>query len=216
MAVLNGELYILGGSKNDDNVFTGGPPLRIYFNDVWKSADGSEWDLLTDNAPWQARAGGVLVTRGDYLYLIGGEEGFICEPLPDCELPYFNDVWRSADGANWELVTEAAEWTPRPGHQCGVIQDQFICFGGFGFPDNPIDVWVSEDGATWTLLIDPPWDATLSGQIKYDFDIIVTDPYGLDVDPAIYTFGGDRETFDFEDPENYLRIDDDIWRFSLP
>lgn len=53
-------------------------------------------------------------------------------------------------------------------------------------------------------------------QLKYDFDIIVTDAYGLDPAPAIFTFGGDRETFDFDDPENYLRIDDDIWKFSLP
>ena len=40
--------------------------------------------------------------------------------------------------------------------------------------------------------------------------------YSLDPAPAIFTFGGDRETFDFDDPENYLRIDDDIWKLSLP
>jgi hypothetical protein len=44
----------------------------------------------------------------------------------------------------------------------------------------------------------------------------VTDPYDAQGDPAIYTFGGDRETFDFNDPVNYLRIDDDIWRFAPP
>lgn len=96
------------------------------------------------------------------------------------------------------------------------IQDQFICFGGFGFPKNPVDVWVSDDGARWTLLSTPPWHANGSDDIKYDFDIIVTDAYSLDPKPAIYTFGGDRETFDFSDPLNYLRIDDDIWKFSLP
>jgi hypothetical protein len=30
----------------------------------------------------------------------------------------------------------------------------------------------------------------------------------------ILTVGGDRETFDFEDPENYLRIEDDTWMFA--
>jgi hypothetical protein len=47
-------------------------------------------------------------------------------------------------------------------------------------------------------------------------DVIVTDADSLDPAPAIFTFGGDRETFDFDDPENYLRIDDEIWKFSLP
>ncbi len=216
VAVLNDELYVMAGSKNDDSAITGGPPLRIYFNDVWKSSDGSEWTQVTVAADWSPRAGAVVVTRGDYLYMLGGEFGFLCDPLPDCEQPYLNDVWRSRDGASWEMVTSSAGWAPRPGHQCGVIQDSFICFGGFGVPDNPTDVWVSDDGATWELLDAPPWNARGPEDIKYDFDIIVTDPYDARGDPAIYTFGGDRETFDFSDPVNYLRIDDDVWRFALP
>ena len=31
----------------------------------------------------------------------------------------------------------------------------------------------------------------------------------------IYTFGGDRETFNFADPLNYLNVDNDVWKFSL-
>ena len=27
---------------------------------------------------------------------LGCEDGFLCEPQPNCELPYFNDVWRYA------------------------------------------------------------------------------------------------------------------------
>ena len=30
----------------------------------------------------------------------------------------------------------------------------------------------------------------------------------------IITVGGDRETFDFTDPENYLRVDNDVWSFA--
>jgi hypothetical protein len=33
---------------------------------------------------------------------------------------------------------------------------------------------------------------------------------------AIYTFGGNRETFDFFDPTQWQNIDNDVWRFSLP
>ena len=212
--VLNGEIYVLGGSVNDDTSIVGGPPLRVYFNDVWKSADGAQWQQLTDNAPWTKRAGAELVTKGDYLYLLGGEEGFLCDPLPTCELPYFNDVWRSKNGADWELVTPAAGWSARPGHQCGVVGGTFSCFGGFGLAENPVDVWTSEDGADWQLLTTPPWNARSGEDIKYDFDIIVIDD--ADAGSAIYTFGGDRETFDFDDPLNYLRVDADVWVFTNP
>ena len=214
--VLNDEIYVLGGSVNDDDAIIGGPPQRIYFNDVWKSADGRDWQQLTASAPFSKRAGAELVTSGEYLYVLGGEQGFLCQPEPDCELPYFNDVWRSKDGVEWEQVTAAAGWSPRPGHQCGVIREQFVCFGGFGLPENPVDVWSSEDGAAWQLLTAPPWNARSGEDIKYDFDIIVTDSDSIDPRPAIYTFGGDRETFDLDDPLNYLRIDDDVWVFTLP
>jgi hypothetical protein len=214
--VLNDEIYVMGGSQNDDSAIVAGPSPRIYFNDVWKSADGSNWTRLTDNAAWAPRAGAVLVVKDNFLYLLGGEDGFTCEPLPGCEAPYFNDVWRSADGENWELVTASAAWVARPGHQCGVIQSSIICFGGFGLVQNPVDVWVSEDGAAWRQLSGAPWNAQSPEDIKYDFDAFVINPDSAYPTPAIYTFGGDRETFDFSDPLNYLRVDDDVWRFALP
>ncbi len=202
------ELYIFGGSVNDDSSITPTGPLRIYFNDVWKSADGVTWTEMTPEAPWEKRAGAVVVVKGDFMFLLGGEAGFICAPEP-CEPPYFNDVWRSSDGATWELVTDSAGWSPRPGHQCAVVSDTIVCFGGFGLDENPRDVWISSDGATWEQVSDSPWNATASEEVKYDFE-------AFSLDGAIYTFGGDRETFDTEDPENYLRVDNDVWEFSLP
>ena len=41
----------------------------------------------------------------------------------------------------------------------------------------------------------------------------------LNVPPILasnFTFGGDRETFDFTDLTNYLNVDNDVWRFSPP
>ena len=132
-------------------------------------------------------------------------------PLPDCDAPYFNDVWRSVDGATWELVSPSAGWSERPGHQCEVLRRDFVCFGGFGLIENPMDVWSSSDGREWKLLADPPWNAQDQTQVKYDFDSITVNNNGS---PMIMTFGGDRETFDFADPENYLRIDNDVWIFG--
>lgn len=223
-AVFQGEIYVMGGSFNDDPAIIGGPPERVYFNDVWKSGDGVNWEMMTEEAPWAKRAGGIAVAKAGYLYLVGGEDGFTCIPGLRCP-PYYNDVWRTKDGATWELVTAAADWAPRPGHQCLVLRNQFVLFGGFGLspdpenpflPSNPMDIWVSDDGADWEMVSDSPWNAMEPGDIKYDFDALVAGGGGVGQKPAIFTFGGDRETFNFFDPFNYLRVDDDVWRFAPP
>lgn len=217
--VFRGETYVMGGSFNDDPDVIGGPPTRVLFNDVWKSANGRDWVQLTENAPWDPRAGADLVVKNGYIYLLGGEFGFTGSPPP-----YFNDVWRTRDGRNWELVTESARWSPRPGHTCDVLRNTIVCFGGFGQstdpadpfkPANPMDVWVSKDGARWMQVSDSPWNATKPSEVKYDYDTIVA-PAGRDGRGlAIYTFGGDRETFNFFDPTQWLNVDNDVWRYSL-
>ena len=103
--VFNGEIYVMGGSYNDDPDVIGGPPTRVLLNDVWKSKNGRDWTQLTDSAPWDPRAGADLLVKNGYLYLLGGEFGFVGFPPP-----YFNDVWRTRDGINWELVTASAGW----------------------------------------------------------------------------------------------------------
>ncbi|MGA1051167.1 MAG: hypothetical protein ACO3WU_02615 [Ilumatobacteraceae bacterium] len=211
--VVGDHIYVLAGSQNDDSSIVGsGGPARIYFNDVWRSTDGADWELMTDAAPWEPRAGGATVERDGLLFLFGGEDGFTCEPLPDCDPPYFNDVWVTSDGATWVEVTESAGWSPRPGHVCNLVGNQFLCFGGFGLLENPTDMWISADGATWQELPATPWGSDDPTAMRYDFDSIVIDDDG----PIILTFGGDRETFDFADPDNYLRIENDVWAFSPP
>ena len=72
-----------------------------------------------------------------------------------------------------------------------------------------MDIWVSRDGERWRQVSDSPWNATSSEEIKYDFE-------AFSLDGVIYTFGGDRETFNIPDPTNYLRVDNDVWRYALP
>lgn len=219
--VFRNEIYVLGGSaKNDTAIIGPGGAPRDYFNDVWKSRNGVDWIEVTPAAPWDPRAGAALTVKGGYLYLLGGEDGFLCEPFfPGCDLPYFNDVWRTRNGADWELVTDSAGWSPRPGHVCETLSSRIICFGGFGqntfdpfAPANPMDMWESEDSENWTQVASTPWNATNPAEIKYDFDSLVVKNAGRD--PAIYTFGGDRETFDFTDPLQPLNVDNDVWRFG--
>jgi len=223
--VHRGEIYIMGGSFNDDPAVIGGPPTRVYFNDVWKSRNGRDWIKMTGNAPWAPRAGAITVVKNGYIYLLGGEDGFVCLPSsPRCP-PYYNDVWRSRNGTDWEMVTASAEWPSRPGHQVVVLKNYFVLFGGFGLstdpndpfkPSNPMDVWVSKNGKHWIQVSDSPWNAATPEEIKYDFDALVIRKGWFRGRSSIYTFGGDRETFDFTDLNNFLNVDNDVWRFSPP
>lgn len=222
--VHRGAFYVMGGSFNDDEAIGPGGPARIYFNDVWKSRNGRDWEQVTDGAPWEARAGARVVSKNGYMYLIGGEFGFICQPQP-CDPPYFNDVWRSRNGVDWELVNGNAPWSPRPGHVVVVLRNHMVLFGGFGLsedpadpfaPANPMDVWISRNGEVWEEISGAPWNAGSPADIKYDFDALVARGGPGSRGNAIYTFGGDRETFDFTDPFNYLNVDNDVWKFFLP
>ena len=123
-------------------------------------------------------------------------------------------MWVTTDGTTWEPVTDSAGWSPRPGHVCELVGNQFVCFGGFGLVENPTDMWASVDGAEWTELEQVPWASEDPTAMRYDFDALVVDV--ADVGPTVLTFGGDRETFDFTDPENYLRVDNDVWSFAPP
>ena len=223
-----GAIYVLGGSQGDD-ASTGGSG-RVLFNDVWMSRDGSNWTEVTGEAPWEPRAGAAVVSKDGFLYLLGGEKGFTCgfDPASPCQPAtatlYFNDVWRSRDGASWQRVTPAAGWSPRPGHQCVVLLDEIVCFGGYGevpglppVPANPVDVWTSRDGKWWSQLgspAAPPWNGTSPADMRYDFDALVFSGGGLGLRPSIMTFGGDRERFGLPTNVNALLVENDVWRLS--
>jgi hypothetical protein len=224
--VKDGWIYVLGGSNGDD-VAIGGSG-RVLFDDVWRSRDGRSWQRVTANAPWAARAGGALVVKDGYLYLLGGEDGFLCTVgAGGLQCPYFNDVWRSRNGADWKQLTPSASWTARPGLQSQVLGDTIVVFGGFGWPalsdpaqppgpgnpflpGHPTDQWASRDGAKWTRLAGSPWNAAGPADIKYDFDSLVVRSGLFGLRQSILTFGGDRE-ISFVNPDPGA-VDSDVWR----
>ena len=227
--VHKGAIYVMGGSQGDD-ASTGGSG-RVLFNDVWMSRDGKSWTEVVGSGPrWSPRAGAAVVSKDGYLYLLGGERGFSCgfDPTSPCQPAtatlYFNDVWRSRDGAQWEQVTAAAGWSPRPGHQCVVLVNQIVCFGGYGevpgippVPANPTDIWASRDGHTWTELAppaSPPWNGSSPADMRYDFDALVFSGGRAGLPPSIMTFGGDRERFGLPEEVNAFLLENDVWQFG--
>ena len=132
----HGRLYVLGG-------LTDGSKRR---NDVWSSADGKNWSRETDDADWTRREKHQALSHHGRLYVLGGygdlENG-----------SYFrNDVWSSADGKNWSLETDDAEWDERDSHQALSHNGRLYVLGGDDGDDRLNDVWSSADGEEWALI----------------------------------------------------------------
>ena len=129
----------------------------------------------------------------------------------------WSDVWRSDDlGETWSQILangDDTSWSGRAYFQTMVQDGEMLMIGGqdYRLVENPTDLWWIVDGVEWTLDDETPWIAEDPSDIRYDFDSITADGDGNEV---IMTFNGDCETFDFEDPDNCLRVDSDVWPFG--
>jgi hypothetical protein len=204
-----------------------------------------EWTLVNDDAPWARRAGLQVVELRDRLYLMGGRTP-LQSPIPGASIIWDDVWASDDHGKNWRPLVgpgeegigplqrrlalarrgalgsgdrlgrlDASAGTPVCGRPrpVRVLRRLWPSRSPLAPPANPSDVWVSRTGAFWEQVSDSPWNATSPDSIKYDFDALVVNGRR---GPAILTFGGDRETFNFGDPLNYLRVDNDVWRFSAP
>jgi hypothetical protein len=95
--VLHGRMWILGGGTYDTTL----RPERLYYNDVWSSADGVEWKQHVEHAPWAPRQYHDVAAFDGRMWVFEG---------------YFkgnrNDAWHSADGVHWSEVPQTP-WAPR-------------------------------------------------------------------------------------------------------
>jgi len=97
-AVKDGRIWILGGGTYDTP--TKG---RLFFNDVWSSADGKTWKQHVKEAPWHARQYHDVAVWDDKLWVM---EGYHVKGGNR------KDVWYSADGEKWMEVPNTP-WKPR-------------------------------------------------------------------------------------------------------
>lgn len=140
--VFKGRMWILGGIE--DYYFGDASNLK---NDVWSSADGKDWKLETEKAPWAPRAYHAAVVHNDRIWVFGGGNYV---PKYGVE----TDVWSSADGVHWEKVLDQTPWSPRLWFSSVVYRDRIWVLGGWS--NNPArnhgDVWYSRNGRDWKEL----------------------------------------------------------------
>ncbi|CAN5248550.1 kelch repeat-containing protein [soil metagenome] len=131
--VFNSKIWLLGGCDGKD-----------YYNDVWNSADGVSWTKVSQRAAWSPRNIGITIVFKNRIWMIGG--GVIDgEPTNN---PKSNDeIWSSADGIDWTLVTDQAHMsalgTP-------IVFDEKLWLVGANRNGNfARSSLVTNDGVTW-------------------------------------------------------------------
>jgi len=147
--VMGGRMWVMGG-------FTATAITR----DVWSSYDGVVWTEVTTHANWSPRFSMAIETIANPgtpedpgIFVLTGGGTYTGDGVV-----HYNDVWTSADGANWNLLTASSSWTPRARHAMAALRDAdgkvtLLLAGGESVNgDTVADVWYSADnGASWIL-----------------------------------------------------------------
>ncbi|MHB9131006.1 MAG: Kelch repeat-containing protein [Armatimonadota bacterium] len=121
-ALLHDRLWLLGGGTYDTEQY----PERLFYHDVWSTADGIHWDCHTEQAPWSPREYHDVAVFDDKLWVLEG-----------WNYGNRNDVWYSSDGVHWFELPDTP-WAPRHAASVYVYQDALWMVAGNNMTS---DVW---------------------------------------------------------------------------
>ena len=135
----NGEYWFLGGAEAFSR------PRRTYYNDIWKSSDGKNWQKVVDNAPWEERSDFNLFAYDNKLWLIGGDNN------NKAGTTWYNDVWSSDDGITWTQVIQHGPWETRNSMSVTTHNNKMYLIGGHSLMSWHAyqDIWESSNGKDW-------------------------------------------------------------------
>lgn len=119
--------------------FIGGEDQTMRYSDIWNTEDGVHWVKQRDSMPFGKRIHGKVVELNGKLYLLN------------------NDVWTSADGLEWQLLTpEIVKGQETFGYQALVYDNKIWLIGCNRNGQFLSKVMYSDDGKHWKDL-DAPW-----------------------------------------------------------
>src|SRR5947209_8583017 len=109
--VFRDKIWIMGGQTVP---YIAAAP-EAFYRDIWNTSDGVHWERVVPREPyWPQRGliGGSAVFKNRIWVLGGGT--YDTQKTPTRK--FYNDVWSSADGVNWQRYVRFAPWAPREYH----------------------------------------------------------------------------------------------------
>ena len=116
----------------------------------WLSGSGAVSNPMPVSANrFSERIGHAALFFNNRYWVIGGATPTIGSPIASANAKA--DIWSSADGKTWELVTSSAPFGARWFHQSVVYNNKIWVIGGIKSSNGLAnDVWSSSDGVTWS------------------------------------------------------------------
>ncbi|MCC6145497.1 MAG: hypothetical protein IT368_16950 [Candidatus Hydrogenedentes bacterium] len=145
-ASFQNQIWIVGGGQSDLGAT----------DEIWSSANGAQWVKEGVICYCAVFSDAALVKHTDQLWACGGfrasfgpGEKSKTIPIQWDEDVLLNDVWTTANGADWQQVTPGADWSARAGHALVSIAGKLWVIGGIGRDGVLGDIWSSVDGIAW-------------------------------------------------------------------
>jgi len=116
----DGKLWVIGGMIDDPE----DAGRIISTNDAWYTTDGKNWTEVESNESWPGASSHRVFTYDRYMWIFGGRRN-------DPGGRMVNELWRSLDGINWELMeVKNDDWYPRYDYAFAVYDDHIWVIGG--------------------------------------------------------------------------------------
>ena len=128
------------------------------------------WEMVATSSPWEARDSHEVYEFAGKLWLTSGlnansTPGAGTVNVNYEKAKYFNDIWSTADGVNWTLETEHADFPPIRSQSIIYFKGALYMFGGWspktGYNNG---IWRLTDGKSWTKMIKKPAYEEREGQ----------------------------------------------------
>jgi hypothetical protein len=162
------KLVLLGGATNS-------PQQTDYLNEVVKSSDGTNFEVVQTATPiWGGREGFGCLVYKNRIYVFGGRG----QPggVDGC----YNDVWYTEDLIHWHKVLDHAPWGARSHFGYCEWDERMWVIGGKDYVARTVvpkkDVWFSRDGLHW--------------EQGFDFPTTVYAPVAMPINNHIHVHGG--------------------------
>jgi len=129
------------------------------------ASDGTVKNYLVTvkRSPWRKVGNGPFSARDEHTVLVFNDKMWLFGGWTGDGNNHFSEVWNTADGINWQLVTNSPSWQNTEMKRIIVHNDKLWLIGG-GLTAK--EIWSSTDGIDWIKEVDEfPWSRRHSAYI---------------------------------------------------